>query len=81
MEKEVFLSGYCRTTDASRMVEVILEDGEILRARSARLDNVITVWVALGNYPFKYKFSHRTPAYVSMTNEQYLHSTSQNSAL
>lgn len=27
MEKEVFLSGYCRTTDASRMVEVILEDG------------------------------------------------------
>ena len=29
MEKEVFLSGYCRTIDASRMVEVILEDGEI----------------------------------------------------
>ena len=29
MEKEVFLSGYCRTTDASRMVEVILEDGKI----------------------------------------------------
>ena len=29
MDKEVFLSGYCRTTDASRMVEVILEDGKI----------------------------------------------------
>ena len=30
MEKELFLSGYCRTTDASRMVEVILEDGKLL---------------------------------------------------
>ena len=30
MEKEVFLSGYCRTTDASRMVEVILEDGKLV---------------------------------------------------
>ena len=29
MEKEVFLSGYCRTTDGSRMVEVILEDGKV----------------------------------------------------
>ena len=29
MEKEVFLSGYCRTIDASRMVEVIVEDGKI----------------------------------------------------
>jgi len=29
MEKEYFLSGYCRTTDASRMVEVIIEDGQI----------------------------------------------------
>lgn len=29
MEKEVFLSGYCRTTDSSRMVEVIVEDGEV----------------------------------------------------
>ena len=29
MEKEYFLSGYCRTTDASRMVEVIIEDGKI----------------------------------------------------
>ena len=30
MEKEVFLSGYCRTTDSSRMVEVIVEDGKLL---------------------------------------------------
>lgn len=30
MEKEVFLSGYCRTTDASRMVEVIVDDGEVV---------------------------------------------------
>ena len=29
MEKEVFLSGYCRTTDSSRMVEVIVEDGAL----------------------------------------------------
>ena len=29
MEQEKFLSGYCRQLDASRMVEVILEDGEI----------------------------------------------------
>jgi len=28
MEKELFLSGYCRQLDASRMVEVILEDGK-----------------------------------------------------
>ena len=30
MEKEVFLSGYCRTTDASRMVEVIVDNGTLL---------------------------------------------------
>lgn len=30
MEKETYLSGYCRTTDQSRMVEVITEDGELL---------------------------------------------------
>lgn len=30
MEKEVFLSGYCRTTDSSRMVEVIVEDGALV---------------------------------------------------
>ena len=29
MEIEKFLSGYCRQLDASRMVEVILEDGKI----------------------------------------------------
>lgn len=29
MEVEKFVSGYCRQLDASRMVEVILEDGEI----------------------------------------------------
>ena len=29
MEQEKFISGYCRQLDASRMVEVILEDGEI----------------------------------------------------
>ena len=30
MEKELFLSGYCRTTDASRMVEVVVEGKELL---------------------------------------------------
>ena len=30
MEKETFLSGYCRTTDQSRMVEVITENGKLL---------------------------------------------------
>ena len=29
MEIEKFVSGYCRQLDTSRMVEVILEDGEI----------------------------------------------------
>ncbi len=29
MEKEVFCTGYCRQIDASRMVEVILEDGKL----------------------------------------------------
>ena len=29
MEIEKFVSGYCRQLDASRMVEVILEDGEV----------------------------------------------------
>lgn len=29
MEKEVFLSGYCRCMDASRMVAVTLENDEI----------------------------------------------------
>ena len=30
MEKELFLSGYCRTTDASRMVEVVVDGSELL---------------------------------------------------
>ena len=29
MEIEKFISGYCRQLDASRMVEVILEDGAV----------------------------------------------------
>lgn len=29
METEKFFSGYCRQLDASRMVEVVLEDSEI----------------------------------------------------
>ncbi len=32
METEKFLSGYCRQIDASRMVEVILENGEVTEA-------------------------------------------------
>ena len=32
MEKEVFLSGYCRCMDGSRMVCVVVEDGEITEA-------------------------------------------------
>ena len=30
MEKEAFLSGYCRTIDQSRMVAVVTEDGELV---------------------------------------------------
>jgi len=29
MEKELFLSGYCRQLDSSRMVEVLMEDGQL----------------------------------------------------
>ncbi len=29
MEEEKFCSGYCRQLDASRMVEVLLEDGRV----------------------------------------------------
>ena len=29
MEKEAFFSGYCRQTDGSRMVEVVVTDGRI----------------------------------------------------
>jgi hypothetical protein len=32
MEKETFLSGYCRVLDQSRMVAVVTEDGELLEA-------------------------------------------------
>ena len=29
MEQELFLSGYCRTIDESRMVAVVIEDGAL----------------------------------------------------
>jgi len=29
MEKEIFISGYCRCLDQSRMVAVVTEDGEL----------------------------------------------------
>ena len=29
MEKELFISGYCRTIDGHRMVCVVMENGEI----------------------------------------------------
>ena len=29
MEKEIFISGYCRAIDQSRMVELVTEDGEL----------------------------------------------------
>ncbi len=32
MEKESFLSGYCRNLDAARMVQVLTEDGQLLEA-------------------------------------------------
>ena len=30
MEKEIFISGYCRAIDQSRMVELVTEDGELV---------------------------------------------------
>ena len=30
MEKEIFICGYCRVLDQSRMVELITEDGELV---------------------------------------------------
>ena len=30
MEKEIFISGYCRALDQSRMVELVTEDGELI---------------------------------------------------
>ncbi len=32
MEKELFLSGYCRQIDCSRMVTVVIEDGSLQEA-------------------------------------------------
>ena len=32
MEKELFLSGYCRQLDQSRMVTAVTEDGELTEA-------------------------------------------------
>ncbi len=32
METEKYLSGYCRVLDDARMVEVVLEDGELMEA-------------------------------------------------
>lgn len=32
MEKELFLSGYCRATDSSRMIAVLIEDGVLEEA-------------------------------------------------
>ena len=32
MEKETFLSGYCRVLDQSRMVAVVTESGKLLEA-------------------------------------------------
>ena len=30
MEIEIFISGYCRVLDQSRMVELVTEDGELI---------------------------------------------------
>ena len=30
MEKEIFISGYCRAIDQSRMVALVTEDGELV---------------------------------------------------
>ena len=35
MEKELFLSGYCRAMDQSRMVTVVVEDGTLTEADCA----------------------------------------------
>ena len=42
MEQEVFLSGYCRCMDTSRMVAVTLED-----------DNITEVDCNFGNCPYE----------------------------
>ena len=38
MEQEVFISGYCRAMDQSRMVAVVTEDGAITEADCAYPD-------------------------------------------
>ena len=38
MEKELFLSGYCRCMDQSRMVAVVVEDGALVEADCAYPD-------------------------------------------
>ena len=35
MEKELFLSGYCRCLDGSRMVAIVVEDGKLEEADCA----------------------------------------------
>lgn len=35
MEEERILTGYCRQLDASRMVEILLEDGKLTEADCA----------------------------------------------
>ena len=35
MEKEIFISGYCRCLDQSRMVAVVTEDGKLTDADCA----------------------------------------------
>ena len=35
MEKELFLSGYCRASDSSRMVAIFLVDGKLEEADCA----------------------------------------------
>ena len=35
MEKELFLSGYCRALDSSRMVAIVIDDGNLEEADCA----------------------------------------------
>ena len=38
MEKELFVTGYCRALDGSRVVEVIMEDGQVTEVDCAYPD-------------------------------------------
>ncbi len=40
MEREDFISGYCRVLDQSRMVTVVTEDGKLLETDCCYLDCV-----------------------------------------